>query len=335
MTPNDGLDRGLTAWLEDEAAPHAPADLHTRFAEGMGRTRQRPGWATSERWISMETRAHLGALPRTAIALVILGLLLALAAGAIAVGSNGGDGPRNGLLAFAYLGDVYTVQPDGSDRTLLVSEPGTQDAASWSPDGTRLAYWSAPPGGGPRELRVVKADGSEPATVASDVLEDPGWGVVAWSPDGASLVFSARTVPQGQGQCGATSGVLGDFCSSRIFVASADGSTGAVRIGDPDMDARTAAWSPEGTTIAFGGGDAAAGIALHRMAADGSDVRRLSDVSGTAWAFLRLDWSPDGESIVATAGEDEWDIWVFAADGSSEGNCARASRGRAAGSPST
>ena len=46
-------------------------------------------------------------------------------------------------MAFADLGDIYTVNPDGSDRQLLVSEPGTQEGPSWSPDGTRLAYWSA------------------------------------------------------------------------------------------------------------------------------------------------------------------------------------------------
>ena len=86
------------------------------------------------------------------------------------------------------------------------------------------------------------------------------------------------------------------------------------------MDARTVAWSPDGTTLAFSGGHAGTGIGLYVMSPDGSDVRRLDQASGFGWAFMRLDWSPDGAGIVATAGEQEWDIWVFAADGSTATN---------------
>ena len=99
MSQNDGLDRRLTAWLDVEAAPYAPTDLRMRFADGVGRTRQRPAWATTERWISMETRARLGGVPRLIIILATVGLLAALAAGAFVVAS---DGPaRNGRIAFA------------------------------------------------------------------------------------------------------------------------------------------------------------------------------------------------------------------------------------------
>jgi hypothetical protein len=50
------------------------------------------------------------------------------------------------------------------------------------------------------------------------------------------------------------------------------------------------------------------------MDADGSHVRRLGDVSGEGWGFLRLGWSPDGSSIVATAGAPTWNIWVTDVD---------------------
>ena len=51
------------------------------------------------------------------------------------------------------------------------------------------------------------------------------------------------------------------------------------------------------------------------MDADGSNVRQLSDVVGSDWAFVRVDWSHDGTKIVGQAGAADdianWDIWVI------------------------
>jgi Tol biopolymer transport system component len=103
-------------------------------------------------------------------------------------------------------------------------------------------------------------------------------------------------------------------------VAAADGSTGAVQIGDPELDAREAAWSPDGSTIAFGAGRGPQDIRLHVMGSDGSDVRPVSDLQGEAWALNRLDWSPDGSSVTGTSGLPAWDIWTFPVGGSGEVN---------------
>jgi enoyl-CoA hydratase/carnithine racemase len=74
-TPDVNLDRLLTDWLDADAAPRAPESLETAFVEGVASTRQRPAWATTERWISMETRAQLGVMPRALIALLTIALL--------------------------------------------------------------------------------------------------------------------------------------------------------------------------------------------------------------------------------------------------------------------
>src|SRR4029078_5437419 len=85
-------------------------------------------------------------------------------------------------------------------------------------------------------------------------------------------------------------------------------------------------WSPDGSTIAFGGGNANpnVGVHLYLMDADGRDVRQLSNVVGSDWEFIRLDWSNDGTKIVGQAGAadniSDWDIWVISADGSDATN---------------
>jgi len=63
---------------------------------------------------------------------------------------------------------------------------------SWSPHGTRIAYWGLRGGGGQRDLWTVAADGSEAATGGMPVTDDPAvdWSPM-WSPDGTYLYFSS------------------------------------------------------------------------------------------------------------------------------------------------
>ena len=167
---------------------------------------------------------------------------------------------------------------------------------------------------------MVDADGSNPVTIAAGIRAVTDLHP-AWSPDGSTVAYSAGTTQPDDPACQPS--VTGSFCTSRIFLAGVDGS-GPRQIGDPGLDARGPDWSPDGSTIAFGGGNAspAVGVHLYLMNADGSNVRQVSDVRGDGWGFLRLDWSRDGTKIAATAtGTDgQWDIWVIKADGSDATN---------------
>jgi Tol biopolymer transport system component len=149
---------------------------------------------------------------------------------------------------------------------------------------------------------------------ATEVIEPMVWGGAEWSPDGTTLLFATRTIATGLAPC-TYPATLGEFCSSRIFTAAADGSSGAVAIGDPELDARSPAWSPDGSAIAFGGGDARDAIRLHVMRPDGSGVRQVGDAAGTGWSFVRQSWSPDGARIAAQVGQSYWDIVVIPVDG--------------------
>ena len=271
----------------------------------------------------MDIAARRASVPRAVLVFAVLALLVTVLV-AVALLGVGRSGPvlttTNGLLAFANGSNIDVIQPDGSGRRTLLGGSIELGGMAFSPDGGRLAYWSRSSAGGPWSLIVVSADGTHPVTTAVGVLEvtNP---FPAWSPDGAQIAYSARTAPAGALTCAGNGSQNGDFCFSRIFVTAADGS-GTRQVGDPALDARSPDWSPNGRTIAFGGGNATPGIGVHLylMGADGSNVQQLSNVIGSDWAFVRVDWSHDGKKIVGQAGAtgnmDEWDIWIIPLDGS-------------------
>ena len=88
------------------------------------------------------------------------------------------------------LGQVCTVNVDGSDLTVVVSEPpGYNVEPIWAPDGEWIAYRSIREGN--HEIYIVKPDGTEDTNLtnhpAIDLEPD-------WSPDSQWVVFgSIRT----------------------------------------------------------------------------------------------------------------------------------------------
>src|SRR5262245_43477725 len=196
MTMHDDLELRLVGWLADEASPRE-VELDGVFVETRTMEQRHP-WSSVTAW-----RAGRMTGPRfravrlvpmlIVVALTVVGLILA----AIAAGSRPHLPPpvgpaRSGLVAVETDGDIYVVKPDGTGRTLLVGGPGVQFAPTWSPDGTRLAYWS---GTDPRDessLWVVNADGSSVVGLTRDRTFYDG-GAPIWAPDGKRLSFATRT----------------------------------------------------------------------------------------------------------------------------------------------
>ena len=324
MTPNDRITERLGIGLSDLAGTGAP-DYRDDILRQVARTRQRPAWTFLERWLPMDIAVRRQGVPRAVLVFAVLALLITLLVATVAFVGTRPTRPvlaaaTNGQIAFSSGGDIIVVEPDGTGRRTLISGASETGGLEYSPDGRRLAYWSRPRAGAPWDLIVVDSDGANPVTIASgiaDATSDP-----SWSPDGGSVAYSARTPGAKGTPCQVWNG---EFCTSRIYRAAIDGS-GVRQIGDPALDARAPDWSPDGSTIAFGGGGAAptVGVQLFVMDADGSNVRQLSDVVGSDWAFVRVDWSHDGTKIVGQAGAADditnWDIWVINADGSGETN---------------
>ena len=334
MSHSDATTRNLPAArlraALDEVGGAARPDYLPDIVARASRTRQRPAWTFLERWLPMDIAVRRQGVPRAVLLFAVLALLLAMLVATVAFVGAQLTRPalpgtaRNGLIAISRGAEIIVAQPDGSEPRTLVAGGDVKSAMTFSRDGTRLAYWSQATTARPWDLKVVDVDGSDPVTVASGMLDPTGAGP-SWSPDGKTIAFSARTAGSDGSICPGHGSQNGDFCTSRIFVANVDG-TGVRQIGNAGLDARAPDFSPDGSTIAFGGGNAVIGqgVHLYLMDADGSNVRQLSDVIGTDWAFVRVDWSPDGSKITGQAGAannlSEWDIWIIPVDGSAPTN---------------
>lgn len=297
------LDRMLSAWFEADADVREPERLLHAVLDTTQRTRRRPAWLIPERWVPLQSTMRLTASPRKAMlyAALILTLGLVLAFALFFAGQHRLPAPvgpaRNGGLLFDAGGQIYVQNPDGSGRVALTNGSTFDSNPVVSPDGTRVAFYSAANLPNPRaSVVVIDADGSRPRTVATDVVP---LSVVAWSPDGRQVAFT-RAAP------GSPNG--------EIDVVGADGANlrALVPIGvDP-------VWSPDGQSLAYAVlGDTDDGVYL--VGVDGSGSRRLSRAAGSGFAFRSPSWTPDGRSIVFMAGADNaHDIIVARTDGSGE-----------------
>ena len=152
------------------------------------------------------------------------------------------EAPRVGRVLRSPV--VYTVGADGSDPRRLVS--GVFSAPSWSPDGQWLAY--ARINRGELILAAIRVDGTDErqlATIPYSWAEQ--WlPTVAWSPDGAHILYS---------------------CHEHLCVVRSDGRP----VGRTPSRGSMGAWSPDGSrfAVAIRPGDRPSDEVLYTVAPDG------------------------------------------------------------------
>ena len=132
MTLNDGFDRTVSDWLDEQAGHGAPGYLDEVLTRTT-RTRQRPWWSSLERWLPVQSTARFAQVPRMAWLLVVLGLVVALGTAILVVGS-----PRRPPSPFgpAPRGTSSTPRPTA---TSTPSTPRRMSRAPWSPDRPPIA----------------------------------------------------------------------------------------------------------------------------------------------------------------------------------------------------
>lgn len=292
MNGTDRLERELTAWFADTAAPHVP-DFTADILGATATMRQRPRWSFPTRWlpaalVPRTPRLTVRPLPwRTIAFLALIGLLLAAA-----VSLYAGSQPRlpapfglaaNGLVAYGELGEIWTVDPVTGARTKIVSMTGGNKAPRFSRDGTRIAFLHPVQGGD--ALAITRADGTHLLTSRGEPFVGADTDSIAWSPDGRWVA------------------VVADWEADRT-VYLVDTSSGVVRnLKVANIDTEPYWRPPDGRQLMYLG---TAGGGLRRLLIIDVESSVVDDVpgSGPELGLRPGGWTPDGERfVVHHAGE--------------------------------
>jgi Ca2+-binding RTX toxin-like protein len=94
--------------------------------------------------------------------------------------------PDGSQIVFSRNNDIYIMDVDGSNQTLLTSSPGGDFQAVWSPDGSKIAFTSNRDGN--NEIYVINVDGSNEINITSHAAND---GAPGWSPDSSKIAFTS------------------------------------------------------------------------------------------------------------------------------------------------
>jgi Tol biopolymer transport system component len=349
---DETLDQLMSTWLDERAhGPAADAVLEAALSR-TSRARPLPSWLLPERWLPGQRIRRFDAGRRLAPILLILSLLLAVAVATALFGSQRRLPPpfglaAPGLVAFVADGDIWTANPDGSDRTQLTSDQRIDGFPAFSRDGTRIALKRLPVENSRSDWQdwgdivVADADGGNPIVLDPDVHSPSP---ISWSADGRWVVYSRTVDGFDQVLIAATNGsslrqVTTDQQSNwaptlspdgstiafvkgypgivGIFVIQTDG-TGARRVTQGSVEGfDSMEWSPDGTTILYAAGPADSGQRLWSVGLDGEPERLLVD---TARSDFAPTWSPDGLSIawLSQAPGGQIEVMAADADGSSQ-----------------
>ncbi len=274
---NATTDRLLVDFLR-EGPDTGPRGGLERAIAATHRVGQRPGWATTERWSSMDIVMQRTPSSRPFLLLVTIGVLIALLTTAVLLAGSRREVPepfgvaRNGVVVYGADGDLLVADALGSAPRVLVAGPIVEGGAAFSRQGDRLAYVRQEADG--LDLVVARADASDPRVVVDGF---DGFGGLSWSPDGTKILLgmSDRGIPQ-------------------VAIVEADGS--GSRLLDGGRPAEYAAWRPDGRQIAFRSQPGDGTSIVYLADADGSNIRRLDLLDATipVGSYGDIHWSPDG-----------------------------------------
>ncbi|MCE9534163.1 MAG: MdsD protein, partial [Planctomycetes bacterium] len=190
--------------------------------------------------------------------------------------------PDGKLVAFSYLGDIWTVETIGGVARPVTMHEAHDINPCFSPDGRWLAFSSNRHGS--YDVFVVPAHGGKPRRVTFDSAQDM---VVGWTPDGKSILFNSTRA-------------TGFPAVPEVYSVPVEG--GRERL-LPFIEAKEASYSPSGNLVSFTRGPGiwyrkgyrgSSNDDIWLAKPDGTNVHRLTSFNGQDGS---PQWSPDGRKI--------------------------------------
>lgn len=187
---------------------------------------------------------------------------------------------QNELLVVSTRGgssDLYALNRNApTNFSQLTTDPASDINASFSPDGSTIAFVSTRSGGSNQEIYLMDADGSNVRRLTNSPASED---TPRWTPDGQHIVYASNaSIPPGKGG------------AYQVWAMNVDGSE-AKRLTEGTAFNSQPSVSPDGKTIAFtstrdGNYD------IYLMDLSGANQRNLTKSPGLEQMPV---WFPDGK----------------------------------------
>jgi Tol biopolymer transport system component len=215
---------------------------------------------------------------------------------------------RHVLLAYSTTGAdlserLYVAPTDGSTPPArLAKDPGFAVGASYSPDGTLIAWETGTIDGG-QSLWLARPDGSDARQLTTGRYYDIG-GIergslgFMWKPDGTAILFAA-----------------GDDQALDLYVIGIGAGSQDSPVAASPLNEYGATYAPDGRSISYLAAPRYELATLTVANSDGSDTHPAVDGSSQKFQLFTPRWSPDAMFVIATTGAPDPDfhneIWII------------------------
>jgi len=154
---------------------------------------------------------------------------------------------------------IYSVNTDGTNPTLLLDNEMNKFDLAWSPNGEGIAFAAYAESGS--EIHLLDNTNSSIMQLTNDTTYDRD---PSWSPDGTRIAFSSDRDG-----------------NEEVYVMDSNGSN-VIRLTNNIAYDAMPAWSPDGTRIAFVSDRNGAGnLAIYIMDNDGANVQQVTSFAET------------------------------------------------------
>jgi Tol biopolymer transport system component len=215
---------------------------------------------------------------------------------------------RNLLFGYSPNGTdlserLYVAPADGSaPPARLAHDPGFAVGASFSPDGTLIAYETGTFEGG-QALWLARPDGSEARRLTTGRYYDIGSAEQGshgfhWKPDSSAILFAA-----------------GDDRAHDLYVIDIAPGSQDRPIATSSLHEFGATYAPDGGAISYMVAPRFELATLMIAGGDGSDAHPAIDVGTQTFAWRAPRWSPDARFVTATTGTTtevtQHEVWII------------------------